>query len=78
MKKLVLIAAALTAGVVMVPSVASADPGQTIVKHTTVVKTSDSNRRYDGGRRWHTKTVCTNKWRHGRKWRQCHKVRTRW
>ena len=78
MKKLILIAAALAAGAVVAPTMASADPGQTTVTRTTVTKSSDNERRYDGGRRWHWKTVCTTKWRHGKKWRQCRKVRTRW
>jgi hypothetical protein len=78
MKKLVLIAAALAAGAMIAPTVASADPGQTTVTRTTVTRTTDNERRYDGGRRWHWKTVCTNKWRHGKKWRQCRKVRVRW
>ena len=78
MKKLLLIAAALAAGAVAVPSVASADPGQSTVTRTTVTKTTNDQRRYDGGRRWHWKTVCTTKWKHGRKIRQCRKVRSRW
>ncbi len=57
---------------------ASADPGQTPVTKTTVKKTMDNERSYNGGRRWHWKTVCTTKWKHGRKWRQCRKVRTHW
>ena len=77
MKTSILIAAAMAAGVAMAPIAASADPGQTSVTRTTVVKT-ENNRRYDGGRRWHWKTVCTTKWKNGRKWRQCRKVRTRW
>lgn len=77
MKKLVLMAA-LAVGVAVVPVAASADPGQTTVTRTTVKKTSDNERRYDGGHRWRWKTVCTTKWKHGRKWRQCRKVHTRW
>jgi hypothetical protein len=77
MKKLVLIAA-LAAGVAVLPTAANADPGQTTVKRTTVTRTSETHRRVDNGRRWHWKTVCTTKWKHGRKWRQCRKVRTRW
>ena len=76
--KFVLIAAALAAGAMVVPTMASADPGQTTVTRTTVKKMSNNDRRYDNGRRWHTKTVCTTKWKHGRKWRDCRKVRTRW
>ncbi|MEO5938984.1 MAG: hypothetical protein ABIQ43_08235 [Sphingomonas sp.] len=77
MKKLILMAA-LAVGVAVLPTAASADPGQTTVTRTTVSKTTDNERRYDGGRRSHWKTVCKTKWRHGRKWRQCHKVCVRW
>ena len=27
---------------------------------------------------WKVKKVCTVKWKHGRKWRQCRNVRVRW
>lgn len=87
MKKLVLMAAALAAGAMVAPTMASADPGQGTVTRTTVTKTDNgrttvkkvthNNRRYDNGRRWHTKTVCTTKWKHGRKIRECRKVRVR-
>jgi hypothetical protein len=33
-------------------------------------------KRWDHKVKW--KTVCTNKWRNGKKWRQCRKVRVRW
>lgn len=77
MKKLVLIAAALATSAVVAPSVASADPGQRTETRTTVTKTSYHNRGYNQRSRWTYKTVCTTKWRHGRKYRQCHKVRVR-
>ena len=77
MKKLVLIAAALATGAMAVPSVASADPGQRVDRRTTVTKTYSHDRRTYRGPRWAWKTVCTSKWRHGHKYRQCHKVRVR-
>ena len=77
MKKLLLIAA-MAAGVVVVPAAANAAPGQERVTRTTVTRTSDTERRWNGGQRWKWKKVCTTKWRHGKKWRQCRNVRVRW
>jgi hypothetical protein len=78
MKNSILVAAALAAGAMIVPATASADPGQTSVTRTTVTRTSDTDRRSDGGQRWRWKTQCTTQWRHGRKIRQCRKVHVRW
>ncbi|MES2988009.1 MAG: hypothetical protein V4808_08890 [Pseudomonadota bacterium] len=88
MKTLGMIAAA-AAAMLMAPAAASAAPvsaptapalatAMAATAQVRVVVRDDRGRRgYRGnhGRRAHWRTVCTRKWRHGRSYRVCRKVR---
>jgi len=79
MKILACAGAALIA-VTMLPAAASAAPQTTVTKSTTVnnngaVTRTTVTRDRPGARGWHWKTRCKTWWHHGRKTRQCKRVR---
>lgn len=80
--KLLFCAGAALAAAVMIPTAANAAP-QT--SRTTTVTTNDRGTvtrttvtREHGNRGWHWRTRCKTWWHHGRKYRSCKRVRTRW
>lgn len=83
MKMIACLGAALIAGVAMMPLEVSAAPQTTVTKTvmhngrgttTRTVTTRDRSAR--GG--WHWQTKCKTWYHHGRKYKSCKKVRTRW
>ena len=75
MKLFTLAAAGLVALTGLAPAAltAPASAQRTVVTERTVVHTV----RHDTGRRWHTRKVCRNQWRHGNRVRVCRTVRYR-
>jgi len=74
MKLFTLAAAGLVALTGLAPAALTSEASaQRVVHERTVVRTV----RHDNGRRWHTRRVCRNQWRHHHRVRVCRTVRYR-
>ena len=81
--KMIAFAAAGLVAAAMLPVGASAAPQATVTKSTTVnsngaVTRTTVTRERSGMRGPHWRTRCKTWWHHGRKVRQCKRVRVRW